>query len=91
MPDYDGDRWVALHRYQERDWPDLIAGWQGLNRQLLTAARSAPHDAWKRELTIGRSKPLTLEFVFDDYLSHMIHHLQHMGIDIHDRQLSWRA
>src|SRR5450756_1568871 len=38
MPGYDGDQWVALHRYQERDWSSLIAIWADLNRQLLAAA-----------------------------------------------------
>jgi DinB superfamily len=40
MPGYDGDKWVALHRYQDRDWSSLIAIWTALNRQLLAGCRS---------------------------------------------------
>ena len=84
MPDYDGDRWVQLHGYQNRDWRELVALWEALNQQLLAAAKSVPDSAWSRTCTIADSKPLTLEFVFEDYLEHMMHHLQHMGIQVED-------
>ncbi|MFI5115328.1 MAG: DinB family protein [Terriglobales bacterium] len=84
MPTYDGDQWVALHRYQDRDWSSLIAIWVGLNRQLLAAAEAVPNSAWSRTCTIADSAPLTLQFVFDDYLDHMLHHLRHMGVEVDD-------
>ena len=84
MPTYDGDQWVALHRYQDRDWSSLIAIWADLNRQLLAAAEAAPDSAWRRTCTIADSAPLTLQFVFDDYLDHMLHHLRHMGVEVDD-------
>jgi hypothetical protein len=82
MPGYDGDRWVELHRYQQRDWRDLIERWQILNKQLLAAAEAVPDSAWSRTCTIADSKPLTLKFVFEDYVEHMIHHLTHIGIEV---------
>jgi hypothetical protein len=27
---------------------------------------------------------MTLEFVFDDYVTHMLHHLEHIGLEVHD-------
>ena len=84
MPNYDGEAWVALQRYQERDWKMLMDLWQALNRQLLAAAESATPAAWSRKLTIGDSAPLTLQFVFDDYVDHMLHHLRHMGVEVED-------
>jgi uncharacterized damage-inducible protein DinB len=80
MPGYDGDAWVVLHRYQQRDWETLIGLWAALNRQLLAAAEAVPDSAWSRTLTIADSAPLTLKFVFDDYVNHMVHHLRHMGV-----------
>jgi hypothetical protein len=53
---------------------------------LLAAARAAPDSAWSRTCTIADSKPLTLKFVFEDYIEHMMHHLQHMGIRMDDWQ-----
>ena len=84
MPGYDGDAWVTLHRYQQRDWHSLIVLWTALNRQLLAAAEAVPESAWARTCTIGDSQPLTLKFVFDDYLDHMLGHLRHIGIEVDD-------
>jgi len=84
MPGYDGNRWVTLHRYQHRAWPELVALWQELNTQLLVAAEAVPDGAWSRTCTIADSQPLTLKFVFEDYIRHMLHHLQHIGIDTQD-------
>ncbi len=82
MPGYDGDEWVRLHHYQERDWSSLIEIWLALNRQLLAAAEAVPDSAWSRTCTIAASDPLTLKFVFDDYLDHMMQHLRHMGVKV---------
>ncbi|MGA7634531.1 MAG: DinB family protein [Terriglobales bacterium] len=84
FPGYEQNRWVAIHRYQHRDWKELIEVWQALNRQLLAAAESLPEAAWSHTLTVAASQPMTLAFAFDDYVSHMFHHLQHIGIDVSD-------
>jgi hypothetical protein len=89
MPDYDGDRWVELHRYQQTDWRDLIERWRTLNGQLLAAVESSSEAAWQRTCTIGRSAPVTLQFVFEDYVDHMLHHLQHIGIEVGDFRKSF--
>lgn len=84
MPGYEQDRWVAVHAYQRRDWKELIEVWQALNRQLLAAAKAVPESAWSHLLTVANSEPVTLQFVFDDYVEHMLHHLQHIGIEVDD-------
>jgi hypothetical protein len=84
MPGYDGDAWVELHQYQQRNWQEMIELWRALNEQLFAAAASAPEPAWSRTCTIADSQPLTLKFVFEDYIAHMLHHLQHIGIEIDD-------
>jgi hypothetical protein len=84
MPGFDGDRWVELHAYQNRDWAELIGLWTALNGQLLAAARAVPDSAWSRTCTIADSEPLTLKFMFEDYIEHMMHHLQHIGIQMDD-------
>jgi DinB superfamily len=84
MPGYDGPAWAALHAYQKRDWHELIGAWGTLNRQLLAAGEAVPDSAWSRTCTIGGSEPLTLQFVFEDYLHHMREHLQHMKVAVDD-------
>jgi hypothetical protein len=84
MPGYEQNRWVAVHAYQQRDWRELIELWRALNRQLLAATEAVPDSAWSRTLTVAGSEPLTLQFVFEDYVAHMLHHLQHIGIEVDD-------
>jgi len=84
LPGYDQMAWVAINSYQRRDWHELIDVWQALNRQLLAAAESVPESAWSHTLTIAGSAPMTLQFVFEDYLAHMTHHLEHIGIKVRD-------
>jgi len=84
LPGYEQNRWVAVHAYQRRDWGELIELWQALNRQLLAAAEAVPDSAWSHTLTVAGSEPLTLQFVFEDYVAHMLHHLQHIGIEMDD-------
>jgi hypothetical protein len=84
MPGYVQNSWVAINRYQQRDWSELIDVWQALNHQLLAAAESVPDAAWSHTLTIAAGAPVTLQFVFDDYLTHMAHHLEHIGIEVRD-------
>ncbi len=88
MPGYEQNCWVAVHGYQRRDWKELIEGWQALNRQLLAAAEAVPDSPWLRTLTVAGSEPMTLQFVFEDYLAHMLHHLQHIGIEVDDIKLN---
>jgi hypothetical protein len=91
MPGYDGDAWVELHRYQDRDWESLIGLWAALNRQLLAAAEAANASAWACTCTIGDSAPLTLQFVFDDYVRHLLQHMRHLGIEVDDLALAKAA
>lgn len=92
LPGYEQNRWVAIHGYQERDWQELISLWHAMNRQLLRAAESVPDSAWSHTLRVGSSEPMTLEFVFEDYVAHMVHHLKHIGINLDDIPIRvWKA
>jgi hypothetical protein len=84
LPGYDQMAWVSINSYRNRDWHELIDVWQALNRQLLAAAESAPDSAWSHTLTIAGSASLTLQFVFEDYIAHMVHHLEHIGVEVRD-------
>ena len=86
MPGYAQEDWVRLHGYERRDWAELIQLWSALNRQLLAAAESVPEASWRHTCTVADSEPLRLQFVFEDYLRHMRHHLKHIGIEVDDLQ-----
>jgi hypothetical protein len=80
LPGYQQDAWVERQGYDDYDWRDLIALWRALNVHMLAAAVRIPSSAMARTCTIAGSQPMTLEFVIEDYVDHMIHHLEHIGL-----------
>jgi DinB family protein len=80
LPGYQQDAWVERQGYDDRDWRELIALWSALNEHMLAAAARIPSAALARTCTIAGSQPMTLEFVIEDYVDHMVHHLQHIGV-----------
>lgn len=80
LGDYDGDPWVALHNYQAMDWSEIIECWRVMNQQLIRAASIISPRTSKRKLTVG-GNPITLGFLLDSYVDHLLHHLRHIGID----------
>jgi nitroreductase len=82
LPSYDQSGWINAHQYGNKEWEWMIDSWAAMNGLLLSVAESAPPGAWNRTCSIGDSGPLTLEFVLDDYVEHMVHHLTHIGVDV---------
>ena len=79
---YDGDRWVALHRYEDMEWREIIECWRVMNQQLIRAGSAISPQAAERKLTVGGGSPITLDFLANDYVDHLLHHLRHIGIDV---------
>ena len=82
LPGYQQDAWVERQGYEERDWSELITLCSALNQHMLAAARRIPAAALARTCTIAGSKSMTLEFVIEDYVDHLVHHLQHIGVQL---------
>ena len=86
FPGYNQDAWVALQRYNERPWMELISLWRAANAHIASLVEKitperlslprARHNldqiAWR---TVPASQPATLEYFIRDYLGHMKHHL----------------
>jgi hypothetical protein len=77
-PSYDGEGWVELGGYSEMPWTDLINLWTMLNRALAVVVYRIPQERLGAPCRIGESEAVTLEFVIDDYVLHMQHHLDHI-------------
>jgi hypothetical protein len=84
LPGYAQDTWVERAGYQERNWQELIALWSALNTHMLQAARRVPAAAMSRQCKVGNYAPMTLEFLIEDYIDHMVHHLAHIGVAVHE-------
>jgi len=75
---YQQDGWVATHAYQEMPWAELIAFWKQYNLFLARLIRRIPENLMGRPCTVGESQPVTLQFLIEDYILHMQHHLDHI-------------
>ena len=51
-------------------------------QQLIRAASAISPQAAGRKLTVGGANPVTLDFLVNDYVSHLLYHLRHIGIDV---------
>ena len=75
---YEQERWVRVHGYHEMPWADLIDFWKRYNMFLAGLVRRIPEQALQRKCTVGESQPVTLQFLIEDYILHMQHHLDHI-------------
>ncbi|HLK47749.1 MAG TPA: DinB family protein [Bryobacteraceae bacterium] len=77
-PGYQQDIWVATHGYQEMAWADLLEFWKRYNLFLARLVRRLPDKAMPHPCVVGESRPVTLQFLIEDYVLHMQHHLDHI-------------
>ena len=75
---YDGRGWVELGGYAGMPWSTLIELWEALNSALATLADRIPQERLRCKCRVGDGQPVTLEFLVDDYILHMQHHLDHI-------------
>lgn len=75
LPGYEQEFWVNANAYQERRWEEILTLFNKFNRFLAEVIRKVPRSALSNRLTIGGGEPVTLEFILEDYLRHVRHHL----------------
>ncbi len=76
FPGYDQEGCVRVQAVQEMPWPVLIALWASYNRYLAHVVANLPEEALQAPCRIGSGEPVTLQFLAEDYLRHLVHHLQ---------------
>ncbi len=75
MPGYNQDFWVDARQYQRTDWLELIHLWKTLNQHIIRILPLIPEKALQHICVIGANTPVTLQYVAEDYLRHLNHHL----------------
>ena len=75
-PGYEQRAWVTVNGYRERPWRELVEIWVAANRHLAAVIERVPASKLQTPCTIGDGKPVTLEYVMQDYLTHMKRHLE---------------
>lgn len=75
FPGYDQEHLVELQQFREMDWNFLVDLWAAYNRFLAHIISVLPASAAKVTCNIGKNPPATLEWIAEDYVAHLKHHL----------------
>ncbi len=73
---YRQEYWVAIQNYATEDWTTVIELWYAYNRHLCHVIRHIPDEAGLFDLVMGPNEKVTLRFLVEDYISHLVHHLK---------------
>jgi DinB family protein len=80
FPRYDQDGNVRVQAVQDADWLVLVSLWASYNRYLAHVIAQIPPDKLATVCLIGAGEPVTLGFLAEDYLGHLLHHLGQIGL-----------
>ncbi|MFP3720843.1 DinB family protein [Niallia circulans] len=72
---YDQNHWVKMQNYQDRPLDDIIDLYQALHKQIVHIVKNVPHEKLSYLCDIGNNQHKTLEWLIQDYLEHMEHHI----------------
>jgi hypothetical protein len=75
---YAQDDWVRLHGYGAMPWPQIVDLWLAYNRLLSGLLHRIPESRLRAECFVGAAPAVTLEFLIDDYILHMQHHIDQL-------------
>ncbi len=76
FPAYDQNKWVTVQCYNEMNWFELINLFALYNVHLSRIIEYFSPDMLNNLCNIGKEKPVTLEYVIDDYVVHLEHHIE---------------
>ena len=79
FPGYEQDGCVRVQAVQSAPWPLLVALWKNYNLYLAHVIAHLPAPQLGAICKIGEHEPVTLKFIAEDYLTHLLHHLGQIG------------
>ena len=72
---YQQDDWVRICGYQQWPTAEIIQLWTLLNLQIARVLEKTPGEAGKRLCLTNDPQPHTIEWLAEDYIKHLLHHL----------------
>jgi DinB superfamily len=75
LPKYRQNEWVAVQHWQDKEWSAVIALWQLYNEHIAYIFEKIDKTKLQHIVTLGETD-FTLQFIIDDYVDHMEHHLK---------------
>jgi hypothetical protein len=79
FPGYDQDGCVRVQAVESALWPPLVTLWTSYNLYLAHVIAHLPSSRLEAPCQIGDGEPVTLRFLAEDYLTHLLHHLGQIG------------
>ena len=79
FPAYDTPGSVRVEAVQAASWAMLVDLWVSYNRYLAHVIRHLPKDKLSVICRIGTNPPVSLEDLVNDYVRHLLHHVQQIG------------
>ena len=73
---YDGNAWVKAEKPHEVPVGNLIGLWAFYNLHLAHIIANIPKEKYSVLFNADASEPKTLEWLVQDYVRHMVHHLK---------------
>jgi hypothetical protein len=93
---YAQDDWVQAQKYQDAPWIELVALWREYNRHIARVMAAIPVEARTMAKRIHNlneiastpapaDQPATLDYLMNDYVQHLQHHLKQIDARIAGR------
>lgn len=73
---YDQNKWNELNHYQQLAGKQIIQYWTVYNQHLLEIMKRIPEENLLKKCNVGTQENVTLQFLMDDYVVHLEHHLK---------------
>jgi hypothetical protein len=80
FPAYDTPGCVRIQAIESTAWPLLVDLWVSYNRYLAHVIRHLPAGKLEVVCRIGSNPPVSLQYLVEDYVRHLVHHLGQVGV-----------
>ena len=80
FPGYDTPASVRIQAVETAAWPTLVDLWASYNRYLVHVIRHLPAAKLEVVCRIGSNAPVSLGYLAEDYVRHLVHHLHQIGV-----------
>ena len=82
FPAYDTPASVRVQAVEGAAWPMLVDLWASYNRYLAHVIRHLPAAKLQVVCRIGADAPVSLRYLAEDYVRHLVHHLDQIGVAV---------
>jgi hypothetical protein len=77
---YAQNQWVELMGYKDLPIEHIVSLWVNLNRHVVEVIGIIQEDRFQNSCDVGEEQIVTLEWIINDYVDHMEHHIKQLRI-----------